>query len=330
MMNFKQIAVIAVAILGFGTLVGCVSRSGPPASVIYDKKNTPYHIVKKGDSIASIARKYGMSKRELIRINELESPYRIVKGQRLLVRAHKPSVAQKSKDIDETEIPATEEVSSVPEDDEVQVRPLAPVAGLPTDSGLSDAQRGAVESGGKLNPETDEEMDQDSVSDGQGKKTYDEDNIDEAERQTKRPKYEQSSGMPSAPPASSSYTWPAQGKVIRNFNPSGKGKNQNDGINISAPKGTKVVAVNNGVVAHAGNQLRGFGNVVLVKHDNGLMSVYAHLNEVFVQKGDVVSAGQELGTVGQTGNVKEPQLHIEMREGRKPVNPEKYLGSHGE
>ena len=307
---------IALGILTLGILAGCTSRSGPPASVQYDKPISPYHVVKKGDSIASIARKYGMDKRELIRTNGLESPYRIVKGQRLVVRPHRASAEQDGND--DSEMPATEEVGSVPEDEGVQVKPLAPVSG-----GL--VAKNAVESDGRLNPETDDEVDGEDDQGDQAKRKYDEDRIDEAEGRAKPRSVDQPSNIPAAPPAAGEYTWPTQGAVTRTFNPSGKGKAQNDGINISAAKGAPVVAANNGVVAHAGNQLRGFGNVVLVKHDNGTMTVYAHLDKVVVKKGDIVNAGQKLGTVGQTGTVKEPQLHFEIRKGRKPIDPNKYL-----
>lgn len=325
MKNYKIIK-IALAIFTIGSLIGCTARKGPPASVHYDKKSTPYHVVKKGDSIASIARKYGMNKRELIRVNGLESPYRIVKGQRLLVRAHTSSIASKDAEnnIDETEVPATEGLGSVPDDDDVQVKPLAPMSGITGGAGMGGAgQKGALESEGRLNPEIDDEAEAEQDS---RKGKYDEENIDEVENRSKRKDNDQVSRIAPPPPAAAGYTWPAQGTVIRNFNPTGKGKAQNDGINIAASKGAPVVAANNGVVAHAGNQLRGFGNVVLVKHDNGTMTVYAHLDKVSVKKGDVLSAGQKLGTIGQTGTVKDPQLHFEIRKGRKPIDPNQFLG----
>lgn len=325
MKNYKTTK-IALVILIFGTLIGCTSRNGPPASVHYDKAVSPYHIVKKGDSIASIARKYGMDKRELIRTNGLESPYRIVKGQRLLVRPHKTKSAMQEDTYDE-EMPATEEVGNVPDEDDVQVKPLAPVPGVPLPGIMGGSgSKGAVVSEGRMNPEVDDEAEGEEAQESPSKRRYDEDNIDEAESRTPKPRnIDQPSSMPAAPAAASDYTWPAQGEIIREFNPSGKGKAQNDGINIAAKKGAPVVAANNGVVAHAGNQLRGFGNVVLVKHDNGTMTVYAHLDKVSVKKGDIVSGGQKLGTVGQTGTVKESQLHFEIRKGRKPIDPSEYL-----
>ncbi|MCE3230824.1 MAG: hypothetical protein K0R52_752 [Alphaproteobacteria bacterium] len=287
-------AKIAFAVLTLGLLAGCASRNGPPASVHYDKAVSPYHVVKKGDSIASIAQKYGMDKRELIRINGLESPYRIVKGQRLLVRPS-PKKSYEQGDQDDLGAPPTEEVGSVPEDEEGVNVKLLP--GGPGQSGPSK---------GSFNRAPDEDY-------------------DEVEGHPSGGIVNESSGMSAVPQAAAGYTWPTQGAVTRSFNPAGQGKAQNDGINIAAAKGSPVVAANNGVVAHAGNQLRGFGNVVLVKHDNEMMTVYAHLDKVAVKKGDVVNAGQKLGTVGQTGTVKEPQLHFEIRKGRKPIDPGKYL-----
>ncbi len=313
-MKNPLITKFALAILALGLLGGCTSRSGPPASVQYDQAISPYHVVKKGDSIASIARKYGMDKRELIRTNGLESPYRIVKGQRLLVRPHRASAAQDNRD--ETEMPATEEVGYVPEEGEVQVKPLAPVSGEP-------GQKDGIESEGRLNPERDDEGDGQESQGPLNNRRYDEERIDEDESRIKQQSRDQST---SSMPVAGGYAWPARGVVTRGFSPSGKGKVQNDGINIAAAKGSPVVAANTGTVAHVGNQLRGFGNVVLVKHKNeGTMTVYAHLDKIYVKKDEVVSRGQKLGTIGQTGTVTEPQLHFEIRKGRKPIDPNKYL-----
>ena len=86
----------------------------------------------------------------------------------------------------------------------------------------------------------------------------------------------------------------------------------NDGVNAAAPRGTPVLAAQSGVVAYAGNQLRGFGNLVLIRHSNGLMTAYAH-NERLVAPGDTVRRGQRIAKVGSTGSVASPQLHFEVR-----------------
>ena len=99
----------------------------------------------------------------------------------------------------------------------------------------------------------------------------------------------------------------------------------NDGINIAAVQGTAVGAAENGVVAYAGNEVKGMGNLIIVQHSGGWMTVYAHLDSMIVRRGTKVSVGQKIGTVGETGKVDEPQLHFEIRKGTKAYNPSSYL-----
>ena len=103
------------------------------------------------------------------------------------------------------------------------------------------------------------------------------------------------------------------------------GGGHNDGINIAAPRGTPVHAIEGGTVAYAGNEVKGYGNLVLVKHADGWISAYAHLDDVTVKPGDTIAAGQILGKVGNSGGVNEPQLHFELRRGKKPVDPREFL-----
>ncbi len=114
--------------------------------------------------------------------------------------------------------------------------------------------------------------------------------------------------------------WPVKGKVISTFGPKPDGLH-NDGLNIAAAKGATVVAADNGVVAYAGNELRGFGNLLLVKHSDGFITAYAHLDRISVERGAAVKRGQAIGTVGQTGSVTSPQLHFELRKGSQAVDP---------
>lgn len=114
--------------------------------------------------------------------------------------------------------------------------------------------------------------------------------------------------------------WPVKGKVISTFGPKPDGLH-NDGLNIAAAKGATVVAADNGVVAYAGNELRGFGNLLLVKHSDGFITAYAHLERIDVERGTAVKRGQAIGTVGQTGSVTSPQLHFELRKGSQAVDP---------
>ncbi len=118
--------------------------------------------------------------------------------------------------------------------------------------------------------------------------------------------------------------WPAQGKIIAGFGGRPDGTH-NDGINISTPLGTDVHAAESGVVAYAGSELKGYGNLILVRHDNGWVTAYAHADEMLVKRGDKVRRGQVIAKACKTGAVDQPQVHFELRQGPKPVDPTPYL-----
>jgi murein DD-endopeptidase MepM/ murein hydrolase activator NlpD len=120
------------------------------------------------------------------------------------------------------------------------------------------------------------------------------------------------------------FRWPANGRVIAGFGPTTNGQ-QNDGINIALPENTPVKAAEDGVVAYAGNELKGYGNLVLVRHPNGYVTAYAHAKELLVKRGDQVKRGQPIARSGQTGNVNAPQFHFEIRKGASPLDPTKFL-----
>jgi murein DD-endopeptidase MepM/ murein hydrolase activator NlpD len=120
------------------------------------------------------------------------------------------------------------------------------------------------------------------------------------------------------------FQWPVRGNILVGYGPGASGT-QNDGINIGAPSGAPIHAANDGVVAYAGNELRGFGNLILVKHADGWTTAYAHCETLLVKRGDRVKRGQEIARVGQTGSVGEPQLHFEIRRGSRALDPMSYL-----
>jgi murein DD-endopeptidase MepM/ murein hydrolase activator NlpD len=120
------------------------------------------------------------------------------------------------------------------------------------------------------------------------------------------------------------FRWPVRGRIIAGFGPKSNGQ-QNDGINLAVPEGTSIKAAEDGVVAYAGNELKGYGNLVLVRHGNGFVTAYAHASELMVKRGDHIRRGQIIGRAGQTGNVTSPQLHFEIRKGATPVDPSQYL-----
>lgn len=124
--------------------------------------------------------------------------------------------------------------------------------------------------------------------------------------------------------SSSKFSWPVRGKILSHYGAKSGGL-FNDGINIGASRGTAVKAAENGVVAYAGNEVKGMGNLVIIQHSGGWMTVYAHMDSMSVRRGARVSVGQKIGTVGATGKVDQSQLHFEIRKGTKAYNPSSYL-----
>jgi murein DD-endopeptidase MepM/ murein hydrolase activator NlpD len=116
------------------------------------------------------------------------------------------------------------------------------------------------------------------------------------------------------------FRWPARGRIIQGFKSGG-----NDGINISVPSGTSVRAAESGTVVYSGDGLKGYGNLVLIKHPNGFVTAYGNNGELDVKRGEQVKRGQVIAKSGDTGNVNSPQLHFELRKGSTPVDPTSYL-----
>jgi murein DD-endopeptidase MepM/ murein hydrolase activator NlpD len=127
-------------------------------------------------------------------------------------------------------------------------------------------------------------------------------------------------GAPVSEAANPEFRWPARGRIIQAFKPGG-----NDGINIALPEGTSIKAAESGYVAYAGNELKRFGNLILIRHPNGFTSAYANTSEIEVKRGDTVKRGQTIAKSGQSGDVATPQLHFELRKGTTPVDPTRYL-----
>lgn len=142
---------------------------------------------------------------------------------------------------------------------------------------------------------------------------------------TEEPPIPAPTGSTGEPARTGHFLWPVNGAIVSGFG-SKPGGLQNDGINIAAPRGTPIRAADNGVVVYAGNELRGFGNLLLIKHRGGWITAYAHAEQLLVHRGDEVKRGQIIARVGNTGGVTTPQLHFEVRKGGRPLNPQDYLG----
>lgn len=142
--------------------------------------------------------------------------------------------------------------------------------------------------------------------------------------QQQRDEYEAPPSPARAATGGTDFRWPVRGRVISAFGAKPNGQT-NDGVNISVPEGTVIKAAEGGVVAYAGNELKGFGNLVLIRHSGDWVTAYAHASEIMVKRGDVVRRGQPIAKAGRTGNVTAPQLHFEVRRGASPVDPMDHL-----
>ena len=263
-------------------------------------------IVHKGDTLYSISRKYNVPIKDMIKANRLSAPYTLYVGQKLNLPTKQYHTVQSG-----------ESLYSIARMYNVDVTSLSRVNNLKTPYSLSVGQRLLLPA---------------SVSTLEtGKKAYSAPTAVAKAPQTNAttPKA-QAKNQPEEtyiPPASNRKTkfmWPVNGTVISGFGNLGKGR-KNDGINIKAPLGTAVKAADGGTVAYAGNELKGFGNLILIKHTDGWITAYAHNDKLLVKKGQKVVRGEKIATVGSTGSVTVPQLHFEVRAGKKAVNPRTYL-----
>jgi murein DD-endopeptidase MepM/ murein hydrolase activator NlpD len=120
------------------------------------------------------------------------------------------------------------------------------------------------------------------------------------------------------------FRWPVRGRIIAGFGTKANGE-KNDGINLAVPEGTSVKAAEEGVVIYAGNELKSYGNLVLIRHKDGWVSAYAHNRSIKVKRGEDIRRGQIIAEAGMTGSVTSPQVHFELRKGATPVDPLDHL-----
>ena len=241
--------------------------------------------VSKGDTLYSISRKYEIPVNDLAVMNKLSVPFNLSIGQKL----------------------------KVPKLNTVQTRSAHEIKEIKTKAKTTktDVKKATKDVKKDKKPE--------KITKAKETKKI------EKKTETKKQNKTQTNTSPHIVARSSSlFSWPVRGKILSQFGAKNSGL-FNDGINISAARGTVVKAAENGVVAYAGNEVKGMGNLIIIQHSDGWMSVYAHLDSMIVHRGTMVNVGQQIGKIGQTGKVDKPQLHFEIRRGRKAYNPIQYL-----
>jgi murein DD-endopeptidase MepM/ murein hydrolase activator NlpD len=256
--------------------------------------------VKKGDTLYSIARTHDVSLREMIETNNLTPPYTVRVGQVLRLPSAKYHIVAKGDTLYNISKRYNIDTATLSRTNNLSAPYTLKIGQRLTLSGSLASSSSSVTTSTNTTKQTTASKSSSSSSSTQT--TY-------VQPSTKRKQ---------------KFSWPVRGTVISKFGPIAKGRN-NDGINIKAPKGTAVVAADTGTVAYAGNELKGFGNLILIKHDDGWVSAYAHNDTLKVRKGQRVARGTPIATVGTSGGVSQPQLHFETRAGKKALNPTAYL-----
>ena len=237
------------------------------------------HIVNRGDTLMSIARRNNVPVGELAKANNLDQSARLSLGMKLTVPGSKSAAVA----------PVAQPVAAA-----ATAQPVAPPAATKM------AAAGGPPQAARLAQATTNVAEEKPVVEAASVKSS-----------------EATGALPT-------FRWPVRGKVITTYGAKTNGKS-NDGINLAVPEGTPVKAAEDGVVAYSGNELKGYGNLVLVRHSNGYVTAYAHASELMVKRGDTIKRGQIIAKSGQSGEVGSPQLHFEIRKGSSPVDPLQFL-----
>jgi len=292
-------------VLTFTVLItGCSWQSGKlrllPVEAWWGSSFGDTITVRKGDTLYNLSQRYNIPIRDIIETNRLTPPYTLYVGRVLKL----PSARYHTVVMGDT-------LYSISRNYNVDVTTLSRLNNLSEPYTLSIGQRLALPASVGANSYT---------------------TSTESKPKTTAKQYKSSSSSAAKKTTTkqpttvrkTKFAWPVKGTVISRFGSLGKGRS-NDGINIKAPLGTTVKAADAGKVAYVGNELKGFGNLILIQHKDGWITAYAHNNKFLVKKGQQVQKGTPIAQVGSSGGVNTPQLHFEVRSGKKPVNPLIYL-----
>ncbi len=268
-------------------------------------------VVRKGESLYRIARRFGVPLRDLIEANNIPAPFMIKSGRRLNLPSARDHVVKKGESLYGISRRYGIAMNKLVRHNDIQP-PYSLSTGrrlrIPGRS-LSRRVARAVSPPGHLLRKAPTPA-------------------ASATNKSQRAKAKARSKTAAPRRSAGRFAWPLRGRIIARFGPRGGGLH-NDGINIAAKPGVQIRAAEAGTVAYAGNELQGFGNLLLIRHSGGWMTAYGHAAKILVKRGDRVRRGQTIARVGSSGNVSIPQLHFEIRHGDAAVNPSRYLAHAG-
>lgn len=256
-------------------------------------------IVQEGDNLSTISERYAVPIRNIIEMNHLAAPYALQAGEPLTLLGPRIHIVHKDEDLYEIAELHNVSLSSITRQNKIKP-PYKLKAG-----------QKLILPASPVNPIVEEKTE---TAFPAPKKNYG--SISKQELRKKLRVLPKRTGV--------RFKKPVRGPIISGYGPKGSGL-YNDGINIKAKEGASVVSGDHGVVVYCGDDIKSYGNLVLIKHKGGWITAYGHLHKISVRKGQSVRSGQAIGSVGSTGFVSVPQLHFEVRRNGKPLNPTPYL-----
>ena len=269
--------------------------------------------VQKGDTLYSLSRKYEIPVNDLAVMNKISSPFNLSVGQKIKVPK-----------LENVKTASVSEIKVVPVKQSNTPTKIVPAKKVVRQAVVKEIKTPTVKETKNTTKNTAVKT-QTSTSVKNTTKTATQKTVVAKNTQQQKISSNPKKQLPKvAARSSSKFSWPVRGKILSAYGAKSNGL-FNDGINIAATKGTLVKAAENGVVAYAGNEVKGMGNLIIIQHSDGWMTVYAHLDSMSVKRGTPVNVGTTIGRVGKTGKVDKPQLHFEIRKGTKAYNPTKYL-----
>jgi len=319
-------------------------QAAAPAPSTYSPASSGQITVQPGQTMYSLARANGLSVNQLASANNIRAPYTLAVGQSLNVPgasnpvSPQPTVAQVNAPAPRSTVAAApratgshvvrpgETLYSLGRTYNMRPHDIAAANGLSMTQGLNVGQRVNIPGGGSSSPIANSAPNRLPQQNLATKAPVTQQPMQQtAVMQQQEPVLQQETQIEQVDNATG-FRWPVKGRVISQFGTK-PNKTRNEGINIAVPEGTGVRAAEAGVVAYAGNELKGYGELVLVRHQNGWVTAYAHNKELLVKRGDAVRRGDVIAKAGKTGSVTSPQVHFEVRQGATAVDPLKYLSS---
>ena len=284
---------------------------------------TEYKTVKiqQGDNLLRIALNNNSTLREIATINNIKPPYKVYVGQKIKVPVKNNSEIKNSPNTKTTnkeyyKVQKGDNLYSISRDTGISVGNLISYNNLKKPYNIYVGQKLYLKN---------RKNNTNNVVQKQAQENKQVTKLEKVEQPKTQPS-STSTNTQSTQQSSALFAWPARGEIIKKFGKQANG-DYSDAIHIKAPLGTPILSANDGEVAYAGNELKGYGNIIIVKHNNGWLSIYGYCDTMKVKVKDKVSKGQTIGTVGQTGDINEPQLYFSIRKGRVVMDPMKYLSN---